>query len=316
LGGEAPGGLLIAATALANIGLAIAVGALASRGWLEAGKDRAGSSAWAERRCAHAASLERLAAAWALTSALLVLWTQSAAIAEAPFVRAAPAVAAVVARTHVGHASLLEIAALLGLLVSSLRTPRPGAGRSAARLCVGLALAARADAGHAGATAALLPVAIDALHLLATSLWSGCVLAAVLVALGGAAPADALDRHAASRYVVTLSRTATWALGALVATGAYNSFIDLGGSWPAISSPYGAIWSVKVALVALAVGLGALNRWRSMPRLLAAMRSPAAPIERELARFRAVARIEAGILLAVLVAAAALSTSAPLGGPS
>jgi copper resistance protein D len=309
-----PGGLLVAATALANIGLALVVGALVSQEWLE----RAGPSTWAERRAARAASLGRLAAAWALVSTLLVLWTQSAAIAETPFVYALPAVAAVVAQTHFGHAFMVVVAALLALLVLSLRAARPRAGgaRVAAWLCVGFALTARADAGHAGATATVLPVAIDALHLFSTCLWSGCVIAAALIALGGTAPADALDRSAASRYIATLSRAATWALGVVVATGAYNSFIGLGGSWPAIStSAYGAIWSVKVALVAVAVGLGALNRWRSMPRLLAGMRSPAAPTERELARFRAVARIEAGVLLAVLVAAAALSTSAPVGGP-
>jgi copper resistance protein D len=309
-----PGGLLIAATALANIGLALMIGALASQEWLEG----AGASSWAVRRAARAASLAPLAAAWALASVLLVLWTQSAAIAEIPFVHAAPAVAAVVAQTHFGHAMLVVVAALLALVVLSPRTirPRTGAGRVAAWLCVGLALTARADAGHAGATATVLPVAIDALHLFATCLWSGCVITAALIALGGSAPGDALDRGAARRYCAALSRTATWALGAVVATGAYNSFIGLGGALPAISiSAYGAIWSVKVALVAVAVGLGALNRWRMMPRLLATMRSPAAPIERELARFRAVARIEAGVLLAVLVAAAALSTSAPVGGP-
>jgi hypothetical protein len=107
-----PGALLVAATALANVGLALAVGALASQERLE----RAGPSSWAERRAARAASLGRLAAAWALASALLVLWTRSAVIAETPFVYALPAVAAVVAQTHFGHAFLVVVAALLALL--------------------------------------------------------------------------------------------------------------------------------------------------------------------------------------------------------
>ncbi|MEU2618819.1 copper resistance protein CopC [Streptomyces sp. NPDC007157] len=96
---------------------------------------------------------------------------------------------------------------------------------------------------------------VDVIHLLAVATWLGG-LTALLFALYRA-PADIpVDSTAVHRF----SRVAFGSVVALVATGIYQSWRQL-GSWSAFTdTAYGQLLLVKIALVALLVGIASISR--------------------------------------------------------
>ncbi|MGY5051159.1 copper resistance CopC/CopD family protein [Streptomyces sp. 900105755] len=105
---------------------------------------------------------------------------------------------------------------------------------------------------------------VDLIHLLAVAAWLGG-LTALLVALYRA-PADTPVESAA---VQRFSRVAFGSVLALVATGVYQSWRQL-GSWSAFTdTAYGELLLVKIGLVALLVGIASISR-RWTGRLVAA----------------------------------------------
>ncbi|MGX1560418.1 copper resistance CopC/CopD family protein, partial [Streptomyces sp. NPDC055509] len=116
---------------------------------------------------------------------------------------------------------------------------------------------------------------VDVVHLLAVAAWLGG-LGALLVALYRA-PADApVDAAAVRRF----SRFAFGSVLALIATGTYQSWRQL-GSWSAFTDTrYGQLLLAKIALVVVLVGVAWISR-RWTGRLLEAVPASA---ERELAR--------------------------------
>ncbi|MFH9061096.1 copper resistance CopC/CopD family protein [Streptomyces coeruleorubidus] len=96
---------------------------------------------------------------------------------------------------------------------------------------------------------------VDVLHLLAVAAWLGG-LGALLVALYRA-PADApVDASAVSRF----SRVAFGSVLALIATGTYQSWRQL-GSWSAFTDTrYGQLLLTKIALVTVLVGVAWISR--------------------------------------------------------
>ncbi|MEV6541211.1 copper resistance protein CopC [Streptomyces sp. NPDC051665] len=126
-----------------------------------------------------------------------------------------------------------------------------GGGVVAAGLAASWALAEHASTGLQPGIA--MPV--DVVHLLAVAIWLGG-LSALLVALYRA-PADNLVGRAA---VQNFSRIAFGSVLALVATGIYQSWRQL-GSWSAFTDTgYGQLLLVKIGLVALLVGIASISR--------------------------------------------------------
>ncbi|MBC9728435.1 copper resistance CopC/CopD family protein [Streptomyces sp. TRM68367] len=121
----------------------------------------------------------------------------------------------------------------------------------AAGLAASWAMAEHASTGIQ--TGIAMPV--DVLHLLAVAAWLGG-LTALLVALYWA-PADTpVDAAAVRRF----SRVAFGSVLALVATGTYQSWRQL-GSWSAFTDTrYGQLLLVKIGLVALMVGIAWISR--------------------------------------------------------
>ncbi|GHD38574.1 copper resistance CopC/CopD family protein [Streptomyces galbus] len=96
---------------------------------------------------------------------------------------------------------------------------------------------------------------VDVLHLLAVATWLGG-LATLLVALYRA-PADQPVEAAAVRRFSTVAFSS---VVALVATGTYQSWRQL-GSWSAFTDTrYGQLLLVKIGLVALLVGVASISR--------------------------------------------------------
>ncbi|MEU3858099.1 copper resistance protein CopC [Streptomyces sp. NPDC028722] len=140
-----------------------------------------------------------------------------------------------------------------------------GGGVVAAGLATSWAMAEHASTGLQPGIA--MPV--DVVHLLAVAAWLGG-LTALLVALYRA-PADTpVGAVAVQRF----SRVAAGSVVALVATGVYQSWRQL-GSWSAFTGTgYGQLLLVKIGLVALLVGVAVMSR-----RWTAQLRDPAVRAE-------------------------------------
>jgi len=187
--------------------------------------------------------------------------------------------------------ALLVAAALL--LVPALRRPR----RALAVLGVGGLVAMWGDVNLSHAAAATRDELLKAFeqwaHFAAAGVWIGG-LVTLLVGLAGLEPA------ARARAARRFSSIALVAVVVLVAGGVLRA-IDEVGSWPALTSTtFGQALLVKIGLLVVLIGLGAWNRYRTVP---AVEESPHA--------LRRAARIELGLAAAVLVATAVLQGQAP-----
>jgi copper transport protein len=125
-----------------------------------------------------------------------------------------------------------------------------GGGLTAAGLLLTPALA-----GHA-ATRDLVPLAVasDLVHLGSVSLWLGglvCLVACVL-------PRRQADELAA--VVPRFSRLAAMAVAAIVVTGVFQGWREVGSQDALTTTTYGRLLMVKVILFGLLVGLGAVSR--------------------------------------------------------
>jgi putative copper resistance protein D len=171
----------------------------------------------------------------------------------------------------------------------------------------------RSAVGHAGSQGDLsFDVANDGAHLVAACLWVGMVLFAASVRLPaiGASMQQRLD---ATQWVAALSSTATVALLVVVLTGSFKVWRSGTSLTAVVSSDYGVALGSKLALVAVAAGLGGLNRFRILPALFVDLRADigdAAPRPWR-HQLKTVLRLEALVLLLVLVAAAVLAGTEP-----
>ena len=286
--------LRTAASALFDIGFAAMAGALATPALL-----RDTSSAWATRCAWRCRALFATGGVLALLAKLAWIWIEAISMTDAAPLAALSAIGGIVVDTGFGRACAVATLALAsGLGLSRACSFRAMPLRTLALVLIVIA-AAHSAAGHAVANGIdwLLPAMT--VHLLATGLWAGIVFAAALVVLHGRPDAIDVVRHAHR-----LSAAATAAFATIVATGIAIAWHDLGGTVaplaPAGGSSWGFALDVKLALVALAVMLGAVNRFAVMPSLPASW-----------PRFARVLRIEALVLVAALVAAAWLANGEP-----
>ena len=209
----------------------------------------------------------------------------------------AAAIPAVLAHTHFGAIWIARLI-LLALAPLAWRLLPPAA------LVVALGIAATtALSGHAGDWGDGSPTAIaDWVHIVAGGAWTGGLFLLACLLPGGATgwPPETLET-ACRRF----SRLAAWCLAAVVATGAWNAWVQLPEVSALWTSGYGRALALKLALVAALVAYGAANRFLVLPRLLG-REDVSAP-----ARLRRYVRREAVLALAVFAATAWLTDSTP-----
>jgi copper transport protein len=141
--------------------------------------------------------------------------------------------------------------------------------------------------GHPGtASPRGLAIALDAVHLAAGSIW-----------LGGLIGLIAQWRRVDGRIIRRFSNVALGAVGVLVATGVGASLVQLPTVASLWETGYGQALLAKIALLLLALLLGAVNLLRTRPRMQAGERASGRPIGGEV------------VLLGGAVFAAAILTS-------
>lgn len=296
--------LRIVASAAIDIAFATLVGAFATAAMLLDAR-----SPWAAAHARRAWRLAASASVVALVASLAWIWIEAISMTELAPVAALMAVPGVVEGTQFGRAWAAGGWALLACVAWAIAAARRATPSRPLFVATALTLAvfaiAHAGAGHAAAQGPGVQVLVMGVHLLAIGAWAGAVITATLAALPGSP--DAAD---ALRYARRLSALATGALALVIVTGALAAWHGLGGSLaplaPSSGSTWGLVLDAKLAAVALAIALGGFNRLVTLP----ALRSAAA-LEAPWRRFMQVLRVEAVVMLGVLVAAALLGNGEP-----
>lgn len=308
-----PTSVQLAAAVTLNLAVAALVGASMSSAWL-----RMRRSSWAAAQM-HRLWLAALAAAGvAIVSSIALLWLEAASMAEVALQEAAPAVRSALTATHYGYAWTIGICSLVvAALASAVHPSRRHASAAALvrLLAIGAFLYSRSIVSHAGAGGDLSwPVAVEWLHLVLISVWVGEVTVAGLAVLRASAAEAQDERLDRAAYIRALSRSATVALGGILATGLVSAWHGLGSIANATGNAYASILLVKLAFVGAAALLGAANRFCVMPALLRHL-STGAGTGRPARMFAIVLQLEALVLAGALVMAAILgSTSPPTAG--
>lgn len=304
-----------ATTVLLNLALAMAVGATLASLWLSSG-----SSAWsiAQQHSVRRARLGVIAVALVGMGVLLLF--VSASMAEVPVSAAGEALRSMLTESHFGLAWSIGTGALLAAAAFSLVPvlgPRTRTGALLSLSALAVFLYSRSMVSHASASGDFnAAMVVDWIHLCLISVWVGEVFVAGLLTLGGKGAEHSADRKDTARYIEKLSSSATLSLGGIFATGVFSAWHNLGSVADFSGSQYGSNLVVKLAMVAFAILLGGFNRFIVMPSLLDGLRCGGERDLPSLRRFTLVLRIEAVVLLGILVAAAVLSSTSPPTGAS
>ncbi len=295
------------ATVLLNLGFALLVGAV-----LTSWQTGAQASDWSRRRHRQLRGLIFFSIAVMLAAMAAVLLVETATMAEVPLHEALTSVWPVLSSTHFGKAWVAGIGCIMLMLMLQVRgSVSPLRYLASAVALAGFAVS-RSLVSHAIVAGAVSwPVAIETAHLLLISVWLGEVVIAGMIMLRASCGPNSDDRRDCSVYIAQLSASATVALIGIVITGALNSWRGLGNLQHVVDNAWGVILLVKLTGVAIAVALGALNRWQVMPDLLLHLQLSSLASVPAQRRFALVLQVESVVLMAVLFAAALLSSSAP-----
>jgi copper transport protein len=115
-----------------------------------------------------------------------------------------------------------------------------------------------------------LTVAVDLLHQLGASFWTGGLVALVLL-IGQTFSAGATERaQLLARVVPRFSTLALVSVGVIVITGVFNSAVQV-GSFQSLGNVYGGALIAKLIALLPMLLLGALNLWLYRPRFVSAL---------------------------------------------
>jgi copper transport protein len=176
-------------------------------------------------------------------------------------------------------------------------------------LAAGVAAAMTATlVSHATAVGSLKGMALDFVHILSVSVWTGGVVALLWCVLLARRDQTAEDARALGSTVWRFSVTALVATALLITAGTLQALDRLVLIHDLYETPYGIALAVKIVLVLVALGIGALNLLRWGPRLRAGIRARTALIRDTLA--------ETAIFVVIIVAASFLTAFVPPAQPS
>jgi copper transport protein len=206
-------------------------------------------------------------------------------------------------------ALMRPVAAIAGggvMTIGPLATVRP---RRMIALAAGIAAAMTATlVSHATALGSLRSMALDFVHVLSVSVWTGGVVALLWCVLLARRDETAEDARALGGTVWRFSVTALIATALLITAGVLQAFDRLVLINDLYETPYGIALAVKIVFVVVALAIGAFNLLRWGPRLRAGARARIALVRDTMA--------ESGIFIVIIVAASVLTAFAPPAQPS
>jgi copper resistance protein D len=293
----------VAMAALMNVAFAFTVGAALFAAWLA--KDAQAKVAPARPAWLRAQRSMQTGAIVLVLADLGWLMYEAASMGGVGLPAALGVVPTVLAQTHVGYAWAVAFGGAVVLLLTSLSSHHGTLRHALWWLAVVAVAAGKASLGHAADAGTVSPaIGFQTLHVLASAVWGGLVLAAgfsVLPALG-----ISVARGVLIRTATQLSNVSLVSALLVLATGAFNGVRGSGGSLAAVElTAWGHVLELKLALVALALVIGGLNRFSALPRL----RRTASTVDAH--TFSNLIYLEALVMLGVFAAAAVLSHSVP-----
>lgn len=201
------------------------------------------------------------------------------------------------AETPAGDAYFARLAGLTLLLLS---LALPGLLRAilgalgAVTVCVSFSLS-----GHATEASPYPIEALVTLHLLGIAFWVG-----VFLPLGAAASGQ-LSLAQTARLAERFGRLAAWVVGALALAGLFVAWELLGTATALVTTPYGRMLAAKLLLVALLLGLAAMNKLKLTPAMRSGSDAAATSLTKSI-------KAEAGLVLLILIVTAGLTTTVTL----
>lgn len=262
---------------------------------------------WARPLVAAAALITAVAAAAALVAQTAVMagsWSE----AVKP-----DSLSMVAAQTGLGLSMVIRSAVALLALALVVILPPGRASRAALATTGAVAAASFAWSGHAGSAegpGATLHLGADVVHAVAAAFWLGALAALGLTCLRR----DSAQDPAVHRAFRAFSGPGTIAVVALTVTGLINAGFLVGPErvGDLMTTGYGRLLVLKIALFAVMLALAASNRWRLTPALGAAQAAggDAGPAFRRLGTSVAA---EAAVGLALLAVVALLGVQPPPG---
>lgn len=223
------------------------------------------------------------------------------------------------ALTHSDYGSFWQLRTVIWLLlvVLTFRMTRKGDVTTSARwMALGALVIAfvMSSTGHAGDSGTLtLSNLINVLHIVGVSLWGGTVIVYAVRILPHARHPK-LPAQALALTATRLSTLAGAALGIVLVTGIYNAWRQL-PNWAALwDTAYGQVLLVKLAIVAVMAGIGAINRFFVVPSIemqARKMESVSRGNDVNVQRFLTLLRIDAVVFLFILFCAALLGAQTP-----
>ncbi|MGH2787054.1 MAG: copper resistance CopC/CopD family protein [Actinomycetota bacterium] len=199
--------------------------------------------------------------------------------------------------TDVGRALIYRgglIAICLAAGIAAMRSSRAVTLWAAAGSAA-LAMLVHVESGHASAAESWTWLIIGSqwIHFLAVGIWIGGLAALLLVIRG-------LEGDGRGRAVKRFSTMAGFMLAAVVTTGIVRAVTEIPSWSDLFSSAYGRTVLAKITLALGLAGLGAINRYRNVPRSASSVTG-----------LRRISRLELGVASGILIVAAVLASISP-----
>jgi putative copper resistance protein D len=202
------------------------------------------------------------------------------------------------------HGLLIVLGAFLAMRADIAERRNWIAARAEPLVLATLALALVSGSSHAAAlTSNTVPaVAFDAAHLLGTGVWAGALVPLALL-LRAASRENSAEAYAyAGQAARRFSRAALIAMLLLMASGVMNAIGQVGSIAGLVGTTHGRLLLAKFAVLAPILALATMNRTRILPSLGTPSAMP---------RLAAFVRVEAILVLGVLILATAMTLTTP-----
>lgn len=202
------------------------------------------------------------------------------------------------------HALLIVLGAFVGMRATVDERRDWIAARGEALLLASLALALVSASSHAAAISpgTARAVAADVVHLLATGVWLGGLVALVALTRCAARDEGADARPYAVLAARRFSRAALVAMLLLIGSGVMNALAQVESIPALVGTPHGRLLLAKLALLVPILVLAFVNRTRVLPGLSA---------PRVMRRLIVFVAVEAGLALVIVALAAAMTLTTP-----
>jgi putative copper resistance protein D len=260
------------------------------------------------------------AAVFAFLGAFVWIFSETAAVSDDPNdAFNAAALWLILSKTHFGHAALARIALLIVSIGAALCVRRPRTLWVVQTLLGGGIVASFAWTGH-GATSrgavGMIHLAADLLHLLTAGIWIGALLSLVVLIVRSNNSRAFEAVRAAQFGLDRFSAIGVLVVAVLVLSGLVNSWFLIAPHWHALlTTPYGILLLVKLALFVSMLGLAALNRYWAAPSLRDSLNHQC-PTRQSLHALRTIVATETGLALLVLISVSILGMLVPpVSGP-